>query len=115
MRMRKSSIVALSMATALTLTACSGNDNPDTDPSASGSGGDGGTASGAALTIAKPDGAITTESNNPWIGDSSALAWATSTPCTSPWRSSTSWTPPPRSSRGSRTPSSGPPTTRRSP
>ena len=28
---------------------------------------------GAALTIAKPDGAIATESNNPWIGDSSAL------------------------------------------
>lgn len=28
--------------------------------------------SGAALTIAKPDGAITTESNNPYLGDSSA-------------------------------------------
>ena len=27
---------------------------------------------GAALTIAKPDGAITTESNNPFLGDSSA-------------------------------------------
>ncbi|WP_084101002.1 ABC transporter substrate-binding protein [Demequina sp. NBRC 110051] len=74
MRMRKSSIVALSMATALTLTACSGNDSPETDPSASGSGGTDATgASGAPLTIAKPDGAITTESNNPWIGDSSAL------------------------------------------
>ena len=34
---------------------------------------DGGTASsGAALTIAKPDGAITTESHNPYLGDSSA-------------------------------------------
>lgn len=29
-------------------------------------------ASGAALTIAKPDGAITTESHNPFLGDSSA-------------------------------------------
>ncbi|WP_084077166.1 ABC transporter substrate-binding protein [Demequina sp. NBRC 110057] len=75
MRMRKSSIVALSMATALTLTACSGNDNPETDPSTSGSNGGDATATQgtAALTIAKPDGAITTESNNPWIGDSSAL------------------------------------------
>ncbi len=37
------------------------------------SGDDGGTASsGAALTIAKPDGAITTESHNPYLGDSSA-------------------------------------------
>ncbi|WP_084129304.1 ABC transporter substrate-binding protein [Demequina sp. NBRC 110055] len=74
MRMRKSSIVALSMATALTLTACSGNDNPETDASASGSGGgDTSATPGAPLTIAKPDGAIATESNNPWVGDSSGL------------------------------------------
>jgi peptide/nickel transport system substrate-binding protein len=55
--------VAAGVALALALTGCqkSGNNND--------------TASGgtAALTIAKPDGAIPTESNNPWIGDSSAL------------------------------------------
>jgi peptide/nickel transport system substrate-binding protein len=33
---------------------------------------DSGSTSGAALTIAKPDGAITTESHNPFLGDSSA-------------------------------------------
>ena len=33
---------------------------------------DKGAGSGAALTIAKPDGAITTESHNPYLGDSSA-------------------------------------------
>ncbi|QNO38495.1 ABC transporter substrate-binding protein [Protaetiibacter sp. SSC-01] len=33
---------------------------------------DSGSAGGAALTIAKPDGAITTESHNPFLGDSSA-------------------------------------------
>ncbi|WP_223624471.1 ABC transporter substrate-binding protein [Microbacterium sp. EST19A] len=32
----------------------------------------GGSGESPALTIAKPDGAITTESNNPWVGDSSA-------------------------------------------
>ncbi|WP_062076810.1 ABC transporter substrate-binding protein [Demequina globuliformis] len=74
MRMKKSSMVALSMATALTLTACSGNDNPESDPSATGTGGgEAAPASGAPLTIAKPDGAIATESNNPWVGDSSGL------------------------------------------
>jgi peptide/nickel transport system substrate-binding protein len=35
-------------------------------------GGSSADASGAALTIAKPDGAITTESNNPYLGDSAA-------------------------------------------
>ncbi|MCS3843335.1 ABC transporter substrate-binding protein [Microbacterium sp. AK031] len=40
-------------------------------PASSDSGGDSG-SSGAALTIAKPDGAITTESHNPYLGDSSA-------------------------------------------
>jgi peptide/nickel transport system substrate-binding protein len=37
-----------------------------------GGGDDGPDASGVALTIAKPDGAITTESHNPYLGDSSA-------------------------------------------
>ncbi len=40
-------------------------------PASNDSGGDSG-SSGAALTIAKPDGAITTESHNPYLGDSSA-------------------------------------------
>ena len=61
MKLRKSviavgAIVALST---MVLAGCS----PSTDS---------GSTSGAALTIAKPDGAITTESHNPFLGDSSA-------------------------------------------
>ena len=65
MRLR-TSLVTLSVATALVLTACSpgGQDGAsDADTPAE---------PGAALTIAKPDGAITTESHNPFLGDSSA-------------------------------------------
>lgn len=40
-------------------------------PAADGGGGESGSST-AALTIAKPDGAITTESHNPYLGDSSA-------------------------------------------
>lgn len=40
--------------------------------SAGGGSGDGDGAGSASLTIAKPDGAITTESNNPFVGDSAA-------------------------------------------
>ncbi|MFS0700653.1 ABC transporter substrate-binding protein [Cellulomonas sp. 179-A 4D5 NHS] len=59
----RSSLVTLSVATALVLTACSsGQDGTAGTPA----------AGGAALTIAKPDGAITTESHNPYLGDSSA-------------------------------------------
>ncbi|GAA2007996.1 ABC transporter substrate-binding protein [Microbacterium ulmi] len=57
----KSSLAAAGLAVALALTGCSASGNQ------------GGAADGAALTIAKPDGAIASESNNPWIGDSSAL------------------------------------------
>ncbi len=57
----KSSLVAVGMAAALVLTGC-----------AAGSSDSGNNEPGAALTIAKPDGAITTESNNPYLGDSSA-------------------------------------------
>ncbi|WP_194410966.1 ABC transporter substrate-binding protein [Microbacterium cremeum] len=61
MRLR-TSLAAVGVAAALVLTGCAG-----------GSGNDGDDAAGtAALTIAKPDGAITTESNNPYLGDSSA-------------------------------------------
>lgn len=59
-------VIALGLATALALTACSGGSD------GSGAGGTSG-GDGAALTIAKPDGAIATESNNPFVGDSSAM------------------------------------------
>ncbi len=55
------SVAAIGIASTLLLTGCSAGGNDD------------GATGGAALTIAKPDGAIATESNNPWIGDSSAL------------------------------------------
>ena len=59
MRLR-TSLAAVGVAAALVLTGCAGGSGDDAD------------ASGAALTIAKPDGAITTESHNPYLGDSSA-------------------------------------------
>lgn len=58
MRLRRS-LGAVGIAAALALTGCVAGGNTS-------SGG------GAALTIAKPDGAITTESHNPYLGDSSA-------------------------------------------
>ncbi|GAA5207487.1 ABC transporter substrate-binding protein [Microbacterium kyungheense] len=60
MRLR-TTLAAVGVAAALVLTGCAG-----------GSGDNNADSSGAALTIAKPDGAITTESNNPYLGDSSA-------------------------------------------
>jgi len=61
------SLIAISAITALGVGALAGCSSPaDADK-----GGDGG-GTGAALTIAKPDGAITTESHNPYLGDSSA-------------------------------------------
>ncbi|MGR0319699.1 ABC transporter substrate-binding protein [Agromyces sp. ZXT2-3] len=54
------SLGAVGIAAALALTGCAAGS--DSEPA----------ASGAALTIAKPDGAITTESHNPYLGDSSA-------------------------------------------
>lgn len=63
MRLR-SSLVAVGIASAIVLTGCTAG------------GSDSGNAEGAALTIAKPDGAITTESNNPYLGDSSASKYA---------------------------------------
>ena len=59
MRLR-TSLAAVGVAAALVLTGCAGGGGNDAD------------SAGAALTIAKPDGAITTESNNPYLGDSSA-------------------------------------------
>ena len=61
----KTSLAAVGLAAALVLTGCGSTtgETPNSDPS------------GAALTIAKPDGAITTESNNPYLGDSSAAKY----------------------------------------
>ncbi len=63
----KSSMIVVSVVTALALSGCTGTDTK-VDGSAAPA-----PQSGAALTIAKPDGAIATESNNPWVGDSSGL------------------------------------------
>ncbi|WP_396658823.1 ABC transporter substrate-binding protein [Microbacterium oxydans] len=62
MKLRKS-LIAATAITALGVSALAGC-------SAGGGSGDG--AGSASLTIAKPDGAITTESNNPFVGDSAA-------------------------------------------
>ncbi|WP_448630918.1 ABC transporter substrate-binding protein [Cellulomonas soli] len=59
----KTTAIALGIVAALALTACSGGATDD--------GGD--ATAGAPLTIAKPDGAIATESNNPFVGDASAM------------------------------------------
>lgn len=61
MKLKKSLIAALAIS-ALSVSALAG--------CAAGGAPEG--SSGAALTIAKPDGAISTESNNPYLGDSSA-------------------------------------------
>lgn len=60
------SLIAISAITALGVGALAGCSSSES----SADGGSG--SSGAALTIAKPDGAITTESHNPFLGDSSA-------------------------------------------
>ncbi len=58
MRLRNT-LGVIGIAAALVLTGCTATT-------------DGASGGGAALTIAKPDGAITTESHNPYLGDSSA-------------------------------------------
>ncbi|TFC06965.1 ABC transporter substrate-binding protein [Cryobacterium adonitolivorans] len=55
----KTTLVAMGLVAAFAVTGCSGANNSSTPES------------GASLTIAKPDGAIATESNNPWVGESS--------------------------------------------
>ena len=54
----KSTLVAMGLVAAFAVTGCSGTTSSAPE-------------SGASLTIAKPDGAIATESNNPWVGESS--------------------------------------------
>lgn len=51
----------MGLVAAFAVTGCSSVGSGDASPS------------GATLTIAKPDGAIATESNNPWIGESSGM------------------------------------------
>ena len=63
----KSSMIVVSVVTALALGGCTGTDANQESSAAPAP------KAGAALTIAKPDGAIATESNNPWVGDSSGL------------------------------------------
>lgn len=78
MKLRKSLIAACAITAlgASALAACSSGDTSGNggDGSSGGTSTDGGSgaATGASLTIAKPDGAITTESHNPYLGDSSA-------------------------------------------
>ncbi|ACZ29964.1 extracellular solute-binding protein family 5 [Xylanimonas cellulosilytica DSM 15894] len=69
MRSKITAAVASAAVAGLLLTACGGGG--DNGP-AEGATGDTTPTVGAPLTIAKPDGAITTENNNPWLGDSSA-------------------------------------------
>ncbi|MGO1384098.1 MAG: ABC transporter substrate-binding protein [Arachnia sp.] len=72
---QKISVFAAAAATsALLLAGCTGGSDPS---STSGSTQPGGNIQGTvALTIAKPDGAITTQSNNPYLGDSSASTYS---------------------------------------
>lgn len=61
MRLR-TPLLAIGLAAAIALTGC-----------AAGGGGDSPSEDGASLTIAKPDGPITTETNNPFVADASAM------------------------------------------
>ena len=56
----KSTLVAMGLVAAFAVTGCSATSNSAPE-------------SGASLTIAKPDGAIATESNTPWIGEASGV------------------------------------------
>ncbi len=58
----KTSLAAAGLALAVVLTGCGAGGTAGNDAE-----------EGAALTIAKPDGAIAAENNNPWLGDSAAL------------------------------------------
>ena len=65
MKLRKSliAVAAVSAFSVSVLAGCAAGGSND---------GDAGAGDSPALTIAKPDGAITTESNNPYVGDSAA-------------------------------------------
>lgn len=79
LRKRVTSIAAVVTIGALALTGCgsSGESNPS-DPTSPGGGATNGGTEGqgtVALTIAKPDGAITTQSHNPFMSESSATKY----------------------------------------
>ncbi len=63
----KPTLVAATLITGLALAGCSGGGAGST-----GSGGESGSGEGKSLTIAKPDGAIATENDNPFVGSGSA-------------------------------------------
>lgn len=65
------SLLAVGAISALSVAALAGCGTGDSDSDSDGAAG-ASTADTPALTIAKPDGAITTESHNPFLGDSSA-------------------------------------------
>ena len=71
--MKLKPLIAVSAVAAILLSACGTGETPSASQSATGGGSGTGTA---ALTIAKPDGAITTESHNPYLGDSSASKYS---------------------------------------
>lgn len=82
MKLRKSLVAAFAVTALSTsvLVGCSSGGSNDSGSTGGTEGGDATSQSGAqgatALTIAKPDGAITTESNNPFLGDSAASKYA---------------------------------------
>lgn len=71
----KSSLVAAGLAAALALAGCAGGPAPTTDPGGSPSAApsEAPAQGSVALTVAKPDGPITEEMNNPWVNDASAM------------------------------------------
>ena len=79
--MKLKTLIAVATAAVFTLAGCGTGEDPapSNQPTSNASGGEtagGGGVGTAALTIAKPDGAITTESHNPYLGDSSASKYA---------------------------------------
>ena len=79
--MKLKTLIDVATAAVFTLAGCGTGEDPapSNQPTSNASGGEtagGGGVGTAALTIAKPDGAITTESHNPYLGDSSASKYA---------------------------------------
>nr|WP_197511362.1 ABC transporter substrate-binding protein [Tessaracoccus coleopterorum] len=75
--MKLKPLIALTAGAALLFAGCGTGGEPAATGEPSGDATTNGPTQGtAALTIAKPDGAITTESHNPYLGDSSASKYA---------------------------------------
>lgn len=72
MKLKALNAVALGLALSIGLTGCGGgSDGGDSGTNGKENAGSSGESSGS-LTIAKPDGPITTQNNNPFVGDGSA-------------------------------------------